>query len=201
ETTGDESLILLNELFQLPETTDPLQWIQDRHSDAAALKTLRYVLTQIRPPDSLWDRQTMQVHRPDVRLRPKEHGGTLHEMALGQSAFVLTLRIRIPRKLFQTPGLRGITWEGVESVVDDLGHHYLVYRVQESLYKFLRRYIVVRLLCYPAIAATATELTLKSDVASFVIRHIQSEEPHRESKVTRSFVHLGDLTWSMSLPR
>lgn len=202
ETTSDEIWrTALNELFRLPEGADPLQWIQDKRSHVAACETLGYILKQVRPPDLLWDGGTLQSYSPEVYLCPKKHHATLYEMALGPSAFVLTLRIRIPRELFTVYDMRSIIWEGIESVVDDLGYRYLVYRVQDGIaYRFWRRYVLMRLLCYPAIAATARRLTLISSMASFVICGSRSEEQYRRLKPIR-FEYLGDLTWSMRLPK
>lgn len=207
EGTGDKILLLLDDLFQLPGATDPLQWIQDEHSDLAAIETLRHVLTQIQLPDPLFDGQVIKVQRLDMRSHTEGPSVVLHEMVLKPAAFVLTLRARLPEGSLRAlaarfPGIRGINWEGVERVVDDLGYHYLVcHRLQEGVTHWpWRSDLSLRLLCYPLIASTATAITVSSKATSFVILGLEPGEQRRRSRMLHR-VHLGNLTWYVKVPK
>lgn len=125
EIADDAILLLLDELFQSSEIEDPLQWIQEKHSELAAVQALHYLLAQIRPPDLLSDREVMKAHRLGMRLSSGGLSVVLSEIALGQLAFTLTLQTSIPERLLRTPIVilptaRFIMWEGDEQVVDNL---------------------------------------------------------------------------------
>ncbi len=197
-------LPLLDELFRLPETSDPLQWIQQERSHLAAYVTLSHILGEIRPPDPLVLNSEGKIPLPVKVLHPKisqqmaDLTVEMHEIVLGRNSFTLELRTSLPNRLLQDalgPGL-GIRWQAVEQVVDDGRNHYVVWHaLQEGGTRWHRYELSLRLVCYPAPAASAREITLESKDTTISVTH-QPDEGQLE--ILQQFP-LGDLTWKIAI--
>jgi len=203
ESDGEEAFALLDSLFQLPEAADPLQWIQETHNHLAAIMTLSYLLGQIHLPDTLWSDEVQKIYHPRRQVRVGEFSIELHQVSLRQTSFTLTLQagfsdrsLRIPKTLL--PALRGIKWQGVESVVDAAGNHYLVKSRLENVAKRLpgRSSHSLQLLCYPTVAPEAKGLTITSNETALLVVGLHPESHRWE---TLHHVRLGDLTWDMKV--
>lgn len=209
QITTNEILLLLDDLFQLPVTSDPLQRIQDKYNHLAAIETLRQTLAQVKPPRHLLVGQTMSgvtedVFNPRMQLRARGQTVELHEIISGKSSFALTLRTRVSERKFSLPQDvhgKGIWWQGVERVRDDLGHHYLVcYRPEEGGKRFWWFDQTLQLICYPAIVPGAAEVTLQSYQMALVVMGVTPSDQVRKPKALDE-IQLGDLTWRIKFFR
>jgi hypothetical protein len=164
----------------------------------AAVETLRHLLAQIRP---LYSRELLLGQATRIKLAKMrftlKHEVVLDELMRGKMGFALTLRTRIPEHLL-TPNIKGkimrrLRWQGVERIVDDLGHSYLVsYRLFEGGKRFpWWSSYSLQLICYPTIAPFATMITLTSRATSFVIQDGTEEQ----------LLYLGDLTWPVKVTK
>jgi putative transcriptional regulator len=199
-------LPLLDELFRLPETSDPLQWIQQERGHLAAYATLYHLLGEIKPPHPVLLSPQEKIDRLIRVLHPKlskQMAGLtveMHEIVLGKNSFTLELRTSLPIRLLQDalrPGL-GIRWQAAEQVVDDLGYQYVIWQALEEGGTRWRRYeLALRLVCYPALAASAREIALESkDMVIFVTHQLDERQP----EILQQFP-LGDLTWKIPVLR
>lgn len=195
-------LVLLAALFRLPQSSDPLEWIQDHRPDLAASETLSYLLNQVRPPRSLVvEGEASKVQELNLRSRGKGITVKLGRFARRNSGLGLTLSARIAERRLNIPaGVQtlGLNWEGIERISDDLGHRYLVYERQEDHGKHLpfTYDLSLELECYPAISQPAREITLHSADTSFEIVNLGAGKYQPE--VVNS-IKLGDLSWRIKL--
>jgi hypothetical protein len=200
--TLDRFLVLLDELFQLQETGDPIQWIRDNRSRPAAIATLHHLLKQARPPRSIVvGGKVFQTHNLNIPFRANGLSVKLSRIALRNAGFNLSLRARIPERRLNIPaGLfsTGILWEEIEYIVDDSGYRYLVYERHEDHGKHLpfTYDFSLELVCYPAISPSAKEIVLSTSDTSF---EIVSYWPGKYSPEVLHQVKLGDLTWRIKL--
>lgn len=209
QITNNEIWLLLDDLFQLPVAYDPLQRIEDKHNHLAAVETLRQALAQLQPPRHLLVGQTMtdvaeEVFNPKIRLRVRGQTVELHEIIFGKSSFALTLRTRVSERSFSLPQDvhgKGIWWQGVERVTDDLGHHYLVcYRPEEGGNRLWWFDHSLQLICYPAIVPGTAEVTLHSYQMALVVMGVTPGDQMRKPRPFHQ-IQLGDLTWRIKLSR
>lgn len=187
--TKNEIWLLLDDLFQLPLSSDPLRRIEDRHSHLASVETVRHAVAQILPPRHLLVGQTAtgvmdNVLHPNIRLQAEELPVEVHEIVLGQSSFALTLQTRISEQALRRDSSSNsiwIVWQGVERITDDLGHHYLVcYRPEEGGNRLGWFDHSLQLICYPAIIPKAREIILNSSqMALVVIGSKSGEQMHK----------------------
>jgi hypothetical protein len=206
---GSDELIpiqpLLVDLFQLAEATDPLQWIQDERGHLAAIATLAHILDQVRPPHPMLlgpeikIEHPLKVYLPNTRLRAEGLSLVLREVALGKTSFTLRLQTRIPERLLRItfmPGRR-IAWEGIDRVVDNLGYHYVVWHHLYEGGTHWRAYnLSLLLVCYPAIAPAANEITFSSDHMTVLVIDRGDRE---QTRSTFHQVFLGDLAWRIRI--
>jgi hypothetical protein len=204
---SDEMWLFLEDLLQLPLGSDPVQHTIDRHNHLAAVQTLRHTLAQVQPPRHLLVGNTVtgQAERllyPNTRQRARELVVELHELAIAKSSFALTLRTRVSeRALLVAPDLpsRGIWWQGVERVTDNLGHHYLIcYRPEESGNRLWWFDHSLQLICYPAIAPRAKEIVVDCNRVALVVVGAGEGEPMSKPKPVHQ-LDLGDLSWRVNI--
>jgi hypothetical protein len=206
---GSDELIpiqpLLVDLFQLAEVTNPLQWIQDERSHLAAVATLYHVQNQARPPHPMFLGPENKIEHPEKvyslnkRLSAEGLSLVLREVVLGKTSFTLRLQTRIPERMLRIPFMPGrqIVWEGIDRVVDNLGYHYVVWHhLFEGRTHWRAFDMSLLLVCYPAIAPAANEITFSSDhMAVLVIGRGDGEQTRR----TFHQIYLGDLTWRVRI--
>lgn len=205
----NEIWILLDDLFQLPIATDPLQRIENKHNHLAAVETLRHIFSQVRPPRDLLVGQTMigvvdNVLHPKIRLKARGLPIKFHEIACGKSSFALTLRTRVSERTLRRDSSSNsiwLAWQGVERVTDDLGHHYLVcHRSEEGGNRLWWFDHSLQLICYPAIVPAATEIILNNSQMSLVVLGTMSGEQMSKPKPLHQ-IELGNLTWRVKITR
>lgn len=207
ETTNNEIWFLLDDLFQQPETADPLQRVKDEHNHLAAIETVRYAIARILPPRQMLVGKTAigvvkNTLHPAKRVQAEGVSVELREIAFGQSSFALSLQTRVSSRRFSLPRNlpgKGIWWQGVERVTDDLGHHYLIcHRPEEGGNRRWWFNQSLQLICYPALDPAATEITLNSHQMTFVVVGIMPGEQSRKPRVLHQ-MQIGDLVWRVQV--
>jgi hypothetical protein len=89
------------------------------------------------------------------------------------------------------PGRR-IEWVGIDRVVDNLGYHYIVWHHLYEGGTHRRAYdMSLLLVCYPAIASAADEVTFNSDHKAVLVIGRQNGGQNRR---TFHQLFLGDIT-------
>ncbi len=125
---------LLADLLRLPDSTDPVRWLQDHRLSLAARLVLEHLLQRAVPMEDL---VVSAINGPPLRsIRPRVHtrsNGRLHvkvrQIDILELGFALHLRVRfsLPRG-WSSAKQQGIIrqWEGFRNIRDNAGHHYVV---------------------------------------------------------------------------
>ena len=125
---------LLADLLRLPDSTDPVRWLQDHRLSLAARLVLEHLLQRVVPMEDL---VVSAINGSPLRsIRPRVHtrsNGRLHvkvqQIDILELGFALHLRVRfsLPRgwSSAKQPGIIR-QWEGFRSIRDNAGHHYVV---------------------------------------------------------------------------
>ena len=192
----------LNDLLQLPVTTDPVQWLETHYSHIAAIETIRYILSRVRPSKDLWGERVLKEYHPNQRIKTKGLSISLEKVTLGTKWFTLTLRGNISQN--SLPQQRGnlslaqsSRWNAHESIRDSLGYHYMIcYRLEEGGRDFRGFNFSLKLLCFPAIAPTATEVAINSQESSFAVVSFQ---PDSYRPTTIHEIGFDNISWRINL--
>ncbi len=209
EITDDEIWLCLIALLQMPIDSDPLERIEKNYLQLAAETTLRHLFSQIWPPRHNLVGQTNtgiieKVLHPKIRQRAAGVSVTLQDLTLGKSSFALTLKTRVSEKAISLPQNvigKGIWWQGVDRVTDNVGNHYLVcHRLEEGENRFWWFDQSLQLVCYPAIAPQATKIMLRSCQMALVLVGVLPGKQWRKPRPLRQ-LDLGNLTWDVEVAR
>src|SRR5205823_9717644 len=92
------------DLFQLPESTDPLRWLQDARGSLTASVVLQYVLEECRPERTLEVGPILNVqHSQGTVSGPRGVRVTINEMIFGGAGVMFSAGVRFSAR---TLGLR-----------------------------------------------------------------------------------------------
>ncbi len=195
-----EDLQLLGELLRPPAGTDPLRWLAVERGEVAARIALRVVLQASRPPALLPLGRQLARRRLRQKIRlPNGLRVAVEELVLGAGAFALTIHIRFAWKSLPDGGGWLLpSWAGFDRVVDDLGYHYLVDQADQRAGTHLRWWYRqrLRMVCYPAVATTATTLTFSALPATLTFLRSRPAAP----PLPLPDEPLGDVTWQVAIP-
>jgi hypothetical protein len=197
-SSGNDLFDFVSGLLSIGVGTNPLQYIEINYQHLASVQMLRYLVTELQMPYSLWELKPLKIYKPKLRLDVESIAVALREVALYQLGFKLTLSAHIPRRLIpQSPAFRYISWEGVESISDSRGFSYLVwYRLPQGKGLSWRYNQTLQLLCYPALVPSVAEITLQSTQTKMVFLGSSTED--HQLKVLKT-LELGDLIWDFRL--
>jgi hypothetical protein len=165
--------LLLADLLRLPNTVDPLQWLQDERSEMSARYVLTYLLNQVQPSPSILQTGLGSYTRssvyPKARLQVRNISARVEQISFYESCFTIQLRARIHGPTISASS-HPSHWQGFEQVIDDRGYHYLVqvadYQLSSQFW-WWREHLT--LLCWPALQEDARELTLLSQRAALTV--------------------------------
>lgn len=200
-----EDLSVLIELLSLPKQVDEVAYIVERYAHIGAIETIRYLVSRVIPPLASLVEPSMRVLYPNRSSSANGYRVTLREVATGRSGFAITLEATITESLFRLPDeivLMAVRWGGAEQILDDQGYHYLVcYALEDHVGHGRTRHMKLRLLCFPAISETASQITLVIDHMSFSGIGFQAgpeiQQPHQHYVLQAR----SRLTWSVDVSR
>ncbi len=174
---------LLADLLRLPDSADPVQWLQDHRLSLAARLVLEHILQRVAPMEDL---VVSAINGSPLRsIRPRVHtrsNGRLHvkvrQIDILELGFALHLRVRfsLPRgwSSAKQPGIIR-QWEGFRSIRDNAGHHYVVQVASMNTSNQMWWWHGDQtLVCWPALE-DARELTLEAQPAYLSLYRPPSE--------------------------
>ena len=174
---------LLADLLRLPDSTDPVRWLQDHRLSLAARLVLEHLLQRVVPMEDL---VVSAINGSPLRsIRPRVHirsNGRLHvkvrQIDILELGFALHLRVRfsLPRgwSSAKQPGIIW-QWEGFRSIRDNAGHHYVVQVASMNTSNQMWWWNGDQtLVCWPALE-DARELTLEAQPAYLSLYRPPSE--------------------------
>ena len=174
---------LLADLLRLPDSTDPVRWLQDHRLSLAARLVLEHLLQRVVPMEDL---VVSAINGSPLRsIRPRVHirsNGRLHvkvrQIDILELGFALHLRVRftLPRgwSSAKQPGIIR-QWEGFRSIRDNAGHHYVVQVASMNTSNQMWWWNGDQtLVCWPALE-DARELTLEAQPAYLSLYRPPSE--------------------------
>lgn len=188
----------MHRMLHIRASADPIQYIELNFQHLASVQTLRYLIAQLQIPPSQWTGKSLKTYKHQLQLNAAGIAVTLQEVALYPIGFTLTLSAHIPKNLIpQSPMFRYISWEGIESISDNLGSSYMIwYRLPQGKGLSLRYDQNLQLLCYPTLTPLVADLTLQSTQMAMLFMG-SSAEGHG-IKVLKT-LDLGDLKWNFRL--
>jgi hypothetical protein len=165
--------ILLADLLRLPDTMDPLQWLQEERAELSAREVLAYLIHQSCPPPDFLQgvSQIRPSARPKAHLRiPRNLSVHVERIDFYELGFAIHLHARIPSPDAWKPSRQGtsffpLQWKGFDRLVDNHGYHYLTQsevQISNQLWWWQEQ---ITLLCYPSVG-DAHELVLQSQSAA-----------------------------------
>ena len=201
---AEDWLQLLAELLDLPDATDPLAWLADKHGLLCAHMALSHIMDQCLPVrDALWPGS-----RADLNLRPmaRLHSSRGLRVVITQAIFTetggalrLTVRLPVLRGWRRSPERTGVipSWRGFDRVADDCGYQYLVWATEAhggtGLLGWKQE---LTLALYPAIFPGATGLTFTAR-PMLVEAHCYNQAT--DQPITLPTREYGDLVWRLPL--
>ena len=174
---GDD--MLLADLLRLPETIDPLQWLQEERGETCARRVLASLVRQSSPTPAFL--RGLPSTRSSVHPHTHFHvghalSGRVKQIDFTELGFLLHLAVRLPRPDAWNPSRQGasffpLQWKGFERIIDNDGYHYLVQsEVQISNHLWWwQEHLTLR--CYPAVRDARELILLSKPTALAAYRH------------------------------
>ena len=195
---------LVPELLLLPDTTDPLRWLEEERGLFTAVEALRELLARHRPPLNLSVGEPMKTLNPHQHVRAAGIDILIDTVVFGETGISVTARATIATRRIRKPrGVRllSVEWDGFDDLFDDLGYHYL--RQNRRLSNLggalgWRWHEYVEVFFYPAIAQDATQVTFASNPA---IAEVFGWRHSERRRLALEPLHLGSIAWSTRVPR
>lgn len=165
------TLHLYNELFSLPQETDPIDWLGKQYSESICIIALRRLLSMAidnyLPVGQLHLGSIVEIWHPTESYSSPSNQlkVELAKVSCGEIGFSIELKVEIyvnNLALAVIPPELSIRWYGFDKLTDNLGQHYLLIPRKGGLGRNWQGTCSSSLTqwVYPALAAEATELIL-----------------------------------------
>ncbi len=201
-------LLLRNQMLSLPPEVDPLLWLKETHIEFAAASALQYLLDQILPPARLSALNNIPTIKaiPDFSPVLCRAQGIDFEISLVMPIFdMMCIEIAFTVMKEQTLGFESkaelnSAWIGVPSLLDELGHHYLVSGYVGKMEGVFPMNWKLRFAVYPQLVKSAKAFTLSFKDVSIFLEEWEISLSQPQDEVRNCYeIPLKDLSWKVDM--